>query len=93
MRSRYTAYVFRQEAYLLASWHASTRPTSLDLAEDTELKWISLRVESAASSEDSAWVLFTARYKVNGKAGKMTEKSRFVKDAGSWFYVDGEMIE
>lgn len=91
MRSRYTAYVLRLEAYLLASWHASTRPALLDLAEDEGLKWTGLRVEGSDCADDSAWVLFTARYKVNGKAGKMTEKSRFVKEFGRWFYVDGDV--
>ena len=32
MRSRYSAYVLGLEPYLLASWHASTRPASLGLA-------------------------------------------------------------
>ncbi|SFN70711.1 SEC-C motif-containing protein [Formivibrio citricus] len=91
MRSRYTAYVFQLEAYLLATWHASTRPASLDLADDAGIKWISLQVEGAGSSENSAWVQFTARYKVNGKAGKMTEKSRFVREEARWYYVDGDV--
>ena len=34
MRSRYSAYVLRLAPYLLATWHASTRPATLDLADD-----------------------------------------------------------
>ncbi len=93
MRSRYTAYVLHLETYLLDTWHASTRPTALDLADNVGIKWTGLRVEGAALEGNSAWVLFTARYKVNGKAEKMSEKSRFVKEAGCWFYLDGEVAE
>lgn len=32
MRSRYSAFALGLEAYLLATWHASTRPSVLDLA-------------------------------------------------------------
>ena len=31
MRSRYTAYALAREDYLLATWHASTRPSALAL--------------------------------------------------------------
>ena len=33
MRSRYTAYVLRDAAYLQASWHPSTRPAQLGLRQ------------------------------------------------------------
>lgn len=45
MRSRYVAYALKNEAYLLASWHASTRPQALDLAAD-DAKWIGLEIRS-----------------------------------------------
>jgi len=39
MRSRYSAYVLKLEPYLLATWHATTRPATLDLAADN-IKWL-----------------------------------------------------
>ena len=45
MRSRYTAFTRRHEAYLLATWHASTRPAVLNLAADSATKWIGLEVK------------------------------------------------
>jgi SEC-C motif domain protein len=88
MRSRYTAFTKRDDAYLLTSWHASTRPATVDLADDAAGKWIGLEVKrSAAIDADSAIVEFVARYKVGGRAQRLHEVSRFVREQGRWYYV------
>ncbi|MDD5299655.1 MAG: YchJ family metal-binding protein [Gallionella sp.] len=90
MRSRYSAYVLKLEAYLLATWHPGTRPAALDLAADNT-KWLELEVkEHTIESADRAIVEFVARYKVGGRAHRLHEISRFVREEGKWFYVDGE---
>lgn len=90
MRSRYSAYVLRLEAYLLATWHPSTRPAMLDLAADGA-KWLGLEVKKhTVESADRATVEFVARYKTGGRAHRLHEISRFVREHGRWFYVDGE---
>ena len=89
MRSRYSAYALGDEAYLLATWHSSTRPTALNLASDSRLKWVGLSVLSFEEDDDTAWVSFVARFKEQGRAGKLEEKSRFVREGGRWFYVEG----
>lgn len=92
MRSRYTAYTLLNEDYLLATWHTSTRPTSLDLAADAATKWIGLEVKRHEQQDAGhAIVEFVARYKVNGRAHRLHEVSRFVREDGRWFYVDGEI--
>lgn len=92
MRSRYSAYVLKLEAYLLATWHSCTRPAALDLAADNT-KWLGLEVKSHLSeSADRATVEFVARYKSGGRAGRLHEVSRFVREDGMWFYVDGEFV-
>jgi SEC-C motif-containing protein len=92
MRSRYTAFALGNMPYLLGTWHASTRPASLSLNEQPAPKWTGLEVLRHAQQDDShAIVEFIARYKVNGRAGKMHETSRFVKENGHWFYVDGDI--
>ncbi len=92
MRSRYSAYVLRLEAYLLASWHDNTRPAALDLATDNT-KWIGLEIRGHnAESADRATVEFVARYRIGGRAGRLHEVSRFVREDGKWFYLDGEFI-
>lgn len=92
MRSRYTAYVLGLEDYLRVTWHASTRPTALNLGTQPVAKWLGLDVKSrqAADAEDTAAsVEFVARYRVGGRAVRLHEVSRFVCEAGRWYYVDG----
>ena len=110
MRSRYTAFTLRDEPYLLATWHTSTRPTDALFAEEEKVHWLGLEVKSAlrlrqrkAKSDDQAEetnrdsVEFVARYKVNGRAHRLHEVSRFVREAGDggmrWFYLDGSFPE
>jgi SEC-C motif-containing protein len=92
MRSRYTAYTLQRENYLLATWHPTTRPGSLDLAKDVHTKWLGLDVKRQEQQDSNhAIVEFVARYKVNGRAHRMHEVSRFVRENGSWLYLDGEI--
>ena len=88
MRSRYTAYTLRNDAYLKATWHASTRPTE-NLAEDDELKWLGLEVRRHVPAGDRATVEFVARSKTAGRAQRLHEISNFVRENGRWYYVDG----
>lgn len=92
MRSRYSAYVFACEDYLLRTWHDSTRPHSLDFSNVSVVTWLGLkivRVEAGGPDDLQGVVEFVARYKVGGKAHRMVEISRFVKESGQWFYLDG----
>lgn len=92
MRSRYTAYTRDREDYLLATWHHSTRPASLDLASEPRSKWLGLEVQRHEQQDaEHAIVEFIARYKVHGRAHRLHEVSRFVREAGLWFYVDGDV--
>jgi SEC-C motif domain protein len=92
MRSRYSAYLLKLEAYLLATWHPNTRPAALDLAADS-MKWLGLEVKKyLPESTDRATVEFVARYKIGGNARQLHEISRFVSEDGLWFYVDGEFM-
>jgi SEC-C motif-containing protein len=92
MRSRYTAYTLGREDYLLATWHASTRPPGLGLAADVPAKWLGLEVKRHEQQDAGhAIVEFVARHKVQGRAHRLHETSRFVREAGRWFYVDGDI--
>ena len=92
MRSRYTAFTQNNEAYLLQSWHRDTRPQNLTLDDQKNIKWVSLKILAHETAGINASVEFIARYKVNGKAEKIHELSRFVKEVGRWFYIDGDSI-
>ena len=91
MRSRYSAFVLGDVPYLLGSWHASTRPATLEL--DAGAKWLGLEVKQQRSTgEDHAEVEFVARFRVAGRAVRQHERSRFVREAERWFYVDGDVL-
>lgn len=93
MRSRYTAYTLGREGYLLASWHATTRPASIDAAAGPE--WLGLEVidcRGGAQGEAVGEVEFRARYRDRGQPGALHERSRFCSEAGQWFYLDGTLF-
>lgn len=92
MRSRYSAYTLQREEYVLATWHQSTRPSGLDLAEDASTKWLGLEVKRHEQQDDDHSIVeFVARYKVNGRANRLHEESRFIREDGRWFYMDGKI--
>ncbi|MCE1186353.1 MAG: SEC-C domain-containing protein [Rhodocyclales bacterium] len=93
MRSRYTAFTLGREAYLLATWHPSQRPASLDLAaENPPPRWLGLQVkQTLLIDETHAIVEFVARYKIGGRAHRLHETSRFERVDGHWLYVDGDI--
>jgi len=83
MRSRYTAYSKRNTTYLLDSWHPSSRPETLEL--EAGIKWFKLDIIQAHDN----MVEFCARYRIQGKAGKLHEVSEFVFENGHWYYMKG----
>lgn len=90
MRSRYSAYALGRMDYLMGTWHASTRPASLD-PMPPDLKWLGLEVRRhLGTGPHTATVEFVARSKLAGKAHRLHEVSRFIHEAGQWWYVDGQ---
>ena len=92
MRSRYCAYVLGDAAHLLRTWHRSTRPVSLTL--DDDLRWEGLEVLARSGGgpfDDQGTVEFRAhhRHRFEDGHGVQHEVSRFVRERGRWFYVDG----
>ena len=91
MRSRYSAYVMQLGDYLRDTWHESTRPAEA-LAFDPTLRWLGLDVRRHVQNDaDHAVVEFVARSKLGGRATRLRETSRFVRERGRWYYVDGDM--
>lgn len=92
MRSRYAAYALGRDVYLRQTWYSTTRPGSSQLNDDVETKWIGLEIKRHESQDDThATVEFVARYKVDGRAYRLHERSRFIFENGEWFYLDGEI--
>lgn len=96
MRSRYSAFVRGNAAYLQATWHASTRPATLDL--EPGVQWLGLQVrQHRVLDEAHAEVEFVARSRAGGgPAQRLHERSRFVREPDGarqrWFYVDGVLF-
>ena len=90
MRSRYSAYVLGRADYLVATWHPSTRPAALEL--DPGIKWLGLEVRAHRPlGPDWAEVEFVARSRSLGRGQRLHEVSRFVREGGRWYYVDGDI--
>src|SRR3954447_10088941 len=88
MRSRYTAFAVRDAAYLMRTWHPTTRPTTIDL--DPRQEWTGLVILDRAGGgmlDTEGTVTFRASYRVGGTPGELLERSRFVRDNGAWVYV------
>lgn len=92
MRSRYTAFVLERADYLLATWHVSRRPSGISF--DAGVKWLGLEVRQHLPLDDThAEVEFVARQKNPGSAAiRLHERSRFVRELGRWYYVDGDHL-
>ncbi len=88
MRSRYSAYGLGLLDYLLATWHPSTAPGDLELPP---VKWLGLEVRHAHATGDAGVVEFVARCREGGRAQRLHETSRFVRQDGRWYYIDGQM--
>lgn len=97
MRSRYTAYVLGDVAYLRATWDPATCPLDLDVdprAADAP-RWLGLQVKRfEALDATHAIVEFVARFKQGARGHRLHEVSRFTRgEDGRWRYVDGDVSE
>lgn len=89
MRSRYSAYCIEAADYIVATTHSTTRKFHKKediLAWSKSNQW--LRLEVLQTTEQV--VEFKAYFLDNKlKANVHHEKSTFIAENGSWFYVDG----
>ncbi len=92
MRSRFEAFRDADSEWLLASWHPSTRPDSIDLADNPTWRGLQIvDVVDGASTDPTGVVEFRATYVAGpGDVRVLHERSRFVRDGGRWYYVDAE---
>jgi SEC-C motif domain protein len=91
MRSRYTAFVVKNQDYLLQSWQLAYRPAELELDDST--RWIGLSILDAPPADGvEAIVEFEARMLANGVVDAIHERSSFVLEQGRWLYTRGDML-
>ena len=86
------AFVLLRPDYLLATWHPRHRPHDLEL--DPVARWLGLDVrQHRSTSVDAAEVEFVARQRdATGRASRLHERSRFTREKGRWYYLDGDML-
>ncbi|MGR8932345.1 MAG: YchJ family protein [Gammaproteobacteria bacterium] len=91
MRSRFTAYAYRNADYLLSTWDTTKRPTTIDFSKETA-HWQNLEIlncKKGSAKDGKGLVEFKAYYRQDGEAYFMHEISRFLKSSGRWLYLDG----
>lgn len=96
MRSRYAAFCTKNADYLISTHHSSKRSGN-DKAElernFASIQWLDLKIiacQQGLETDDQGVVEFDARFRQNGVEGHLHEASRFVREQGSWYYLDGE---
>ena len=90
MRSRYSAFALGNTRYLIETWHPRTRPRTLKV--DGDAHWTGLEVLATIGGsplETEGTVEFRAHYVVAGRTGAQHERSRFLREHGRWYYLDG----
>ena len=87
MRSRYSAYVRANRAYLLKSWHPDTRP-ELDQSELDQGQWIKLEILTVKPGLKKSIVEFKAYYLEAGVQRCLHETSLFKKVKQRWYYFE-----
>ena len=93
MRSRYSAYAYGHADYIMDTTH----PKNSDYTEDkktwreeilsfgTHTQFLGLRITEITEGEEESFVTFEAEL----SSGLLKERSRFLKENGRWYYVDG----
>ena len=87
MRSRYSAFAVGDPAYLLRSWHSSTRPKTLEL--DASQVWEQLEILQGSGGlfDAEGTVEFRATYRHRGLTQVLHERSAFTREGGLWVYL------
>ncbi len=91
MRSRYSAFVLKLEAYVLATWDSTKRPKGVEFASDPT-QWQRLEIiecKKGLANDTKGIVEFKAYYQMHEDDYVLHEISRFVKRENRWFYLDG----
>jgi SEC-C motif domain protein len=106
MRSRYAAYCKGNVDYLIATLHPKSRKKDDRASISQSMKntrWIGLKIlktQKGQIQDRRGVVEFVARYQpvqskglpMMGIVNQLHERSRFVKEGGQWFYVDGDIL-
>ncbi|USD31625.1 MULTISPECIES: YchJ family protein [Vibrio] len=93
MRSRYSAHVKRLVDYVINTYHPTCQASEQreGIEQSVESDWYKLEVTSCepGSNKDEGFVSFRAYFNEEGVQHCLEERSRFVRENGLWYYIDG----
>lgn len=94
MRSRYTAFVIGDDAYLADSWHSQTRPADASAPKGVDWRRLRIRDTQAGGPDDATGIVeFIAHFRTaDGRRDFLHERSEFVRENGRWVYVSGPIL-
>lgn len=101
MKSRFCAFAVQKYEYIISTTH----PKNIDFSNDTKswsidimnfsknTKFEKLEIIDFIEADNESFVTFKASLIQENLDASFTEKSRFLKVDGKWFYVDGQFID
>lgn len=95
MRSRYSAFCSGNIEYLVHTHHPNYRsPEEAQLLRQTiaDTHWLGLNVLHHLHDGDKGEVEFIAYFGNANAPQQLHERSQFMREAGQWFYLDGEQL-
>lgn len=99
LRARYTAFTRGEIDFILSSHHTRTRTeVTRDEIEDwsKNSEWLGLNVvqiEAGKNTDQQGIIVFSAKYKADGKEHEHWERSLFEKEDGKWKFLDAQRIQ
>ncbi|WP_114765322.1 YchJ family protein [Vibrio rhodolitus] len=96
MRARYSAHVLGLVDFVVATYHPScdAEQQREEIADSVNSDWSHLEVTESDYSPDNdeGFVTFKAYFNEEQKQYCLEERSRFIREQGLWFYIDGEFL-
>jgi len=93
MRARYSAHVVGLVDFVISTYHPSCNAEHEREAirESVQSNWQKLEVVSnqSGNTADEGFVHFKAYFEQDGKQFCLEERSRFIREGGLWYYIDG----
>lgn len=97
MRARYSAHVLGLVDFVIATYHPSCQAElqRTEIEQSINSHWCGLEVVEAQSGShaDEGFVHFKAYCTQDNQQFYLEERSRFIKQDGLWFYIDGQFPE
>ncbi len=101
MKSRFCAFAVQKCEYIISTTHPENLDFNTDLKNwsidimnfSKNTNFVELKILDFIEAENESFVTFKAILIQDNLDASFTEKSRFLKVDGKWFYVDGQFID